>query len=318
MAAKESCTSVAWSGLVQGENESFWASQFQKAFVVGQIPPSCPPPDISAATSTSTTTTSTVSTQRQDEDDMLFFIIQKIGKGGKPEEEVSVKRKNSKTLPELEFPGLSWEKSFLLTMITQLLHYSLTVYVCYNETEETRKPFQTLSAVQRQVFASPTKVRMDAKVNTTSPAWPFLYFSVEEFGDVWQGISLSQFGEFIAVDLSVSGTVFGIPIKDLSIFRGGIGFSTMQKVFTRPIRSPPVNTNSWFGSIISKLAPPPQTPVNDKFVEIRGPGGKGLVQMALVKPYDGEPKMNCALTFICIHYQSIARDVFDWLDTATE
>lgn len=107
-AARECCTCIIWPGLVQNENENFWASQFQKEFVLSasltkrSTPTKQPQEQISEQSSTpnpnpevreevreevkenettkqetpaaSSPVSTPVKTSSLDDDDLLFFI----------------------------------------------------------------------------------------------------------------------------------------------------------------------------------------------------------------------------------------------------
>lgn len=115
--------------------------------------------------------------------------------------------------------------------------------------------------------------------------------------------------------------------------------SAIQKVFLQQSQATTTKQSGWLGGLgaLVGLAPKLEPPTKDKFVEIKGPGGRGTVQLNLVPlnfptgffvvvygllnmiKEPGEAPgiaLNCLLTFVSVTYQSIVKGVLDHIDAA--
>jgi len=173
--------------------------------------------------------------QDADQDDIVFFVRRvplPTTALGRPKKgntaidgEFFVRRRNSKNMPPLRDSTIDWERSCLLNVLTHSLQYKLTVLLCHNATEDTTKPFTTLCRVSKTVFASPLKVGISSSARKEAHqevGYPFLYFTIIDFDDAFRDIVINSPGQFIAVDLSCVGDVFGISIRPTSLFCGGL------------------------------------------------------------------------------------------------
>eukprot|EP00727_Mastigamoeba_balamuthi_P007921 m51a1_g375 hypothetical protein (324) ;mRNA; r:641266-642447 len=267
-------------------------------------------------------------------DDMLFFVRDRgeTPAGGKPPaaDDVFVKRRGTTAVP---FDSdIHWQKTYLLNMLTHQLVFTITVLVCHNDSEDPRKEYKVLRRVQKQVYSSPMRLRLDRKAQQAEPSFPLIHFAIADFDDAWKDIVINTPGHFVAVDLSISGRAFGVQLAGKqSVFRGGLGYRTITKAYADRGKQ-----WWWLGqrppATLSSLLPQALRPKDEQFLDIRGPGGKGRVQMAFAPAQGSQsapavpapaapapgaaatPALACMLTFVCMPYDVLVADVLKCLD----
>ena len=77
-------------------------------------------------------------------------------------------------------------------------------------------------------------------------------------------------GQFIAIYLGFQGDFFGVPTENIPIFSGGLTYSTIVESYEQQGGS-----NIW-GKLFG-----PKLRSSQRFVEVQGPGGNGLVKFGL-------------------------------------
>ena len=163
-------------------------------------------------------------------DDLLFFVRYPHA-SNRHLEEVFVKRKTGNAVPPLD-DLIAWKETFFLNLIVHT-DFVMNVCICTKVTSTTptrppprvssasvsvsgasvgqqstiRRPspkrtMRVLKSIERRVYASPHKVRMDTKHHETSLSYPVIYFCVNDFEDAFQGLTISQ-GEYLTVELQL-------------------------------------------------------------------------------------------------------------------
>eukprot|EP01107_Rhizomastix_libera_P017268 TRINITY_DN7950_c0_g1_i1.p1 TRINITY_DN7950_c0_g1~~TRINITY_DN7950_c0_g1_i1.p1 ORF type:complete len:400 (-),score=85.19 TRINITY_DN7950_c0_g1_i1:350-1549(-) len=254
-----------------------------------------------------------------EEDDMIFYVREGMEEKEQEKESgdfvdegpVYARRRGAGNIPYKKSPLVDWEKTFLLNLVTHTLTYKISILVCQNETEEANSDSICLRRVSKSVYASPMQVKITSKSDEMIMGWPNIFFSVIDFDDAWKDISLHKKGEFIVVDLSASGDFFDIPIKNVSIFRGGLGYSILQSVHSSSSTTFGGVLLGGVGSVLSLLSRNtikiPQPAPKEQNVEIRGPKGKGKVELSLFANGD---EMQCKLKSVFIHFELIIEELF--------
>lgn len=267
-----------------------------------------------------------------DEDDMIFFVRKTIpGKKVSPKDQYFVRRRTAGNVPTWSNDKtVDWERSYLLNYITQVKTYVMTVMVCHNEDENPQKPFHTVKRVVKPVYGSPHKVNItdtnDKSATVQEVGFPYIYFTVIDFDDAFRDITIPGPGYFIAVRLTAQVQLFGVDLGQISLFSGGLTYSAFMKSYAEQ------GSWWWLGGTLGKKLPGLLAPVlpgkmrpsEQRFAEIRGPGGKGFVKFGL-EPADETTEeeekkkeeknkkvvaLRCMPTYLSLSYDNIATTLF--------
>ncbi|KAG1654752.1 hypothetical protein GQR58_024837 [Nymphon striatum] len=205
-------------------------------------------------------------------DDMLFFVRKKPKRGTRYipqyETEIEVYRRESRKLP-IGDPDVDWEETVYLNLILQEFEYTLTCAIC---TRTSPKDLQVLRRHSQRVYASPSKRSMDRKGDNEKITYPNLFFTVDNFDDVFGDIIVRD-GEMVCVELLASdkhGSIQSV------VFLGSIRYEALKRVYdartSASTKFAQKMSMGWFGSG-QRL----------EFVRMKGPMGKGHAEMAVAK-----------------------------------
>ena len=239
-----------------------------------------------------TAATTTVN-EGADEDDMIFFVRKTSSTTSSrtkksKSDQYFVRRRTAGNVPTWQSDKtVDWERSYLLNYITQVKTYEMTVMVCHNDEENPQKPFRTVRRVVKPVYGSPHKVNItdanDKSATVQEVGFPYIYFTVIDFDDAFREIAVPGPGFFIAVRLTARVTLFGVDLGVVSLFSGGLTYTAFAKSYADQ------GSWWWLGDTLGKKLPGLLAPVlpgkmrpsQQRFAEIRGPGGKGFVKFGL-------------------------------------
>lgn len=227
-------------------------------------------------------------------DDLLFFVSD--------EDELVVRRKTSdKLLTHIPTNiSLNWKQTFFLNLIVHLpfsLKMSVAIKKDSNNSsrlfslsgEQQRhenSSFQAINSIAKSVYASPNKLKADSK-SFNEVAYPTIYFSLHDFEE---GLTIKD-GEYLCIELRC---------RDCILFEGAASFTSIEQVYVK-------------GTLFKET----------KYITMRGPGGKGLAQVAvdsldrsvssILKSFIN-PKVEsliCKMVFINLRWNSIIDDLFN-------
>ncbi|XP_037968127.2 uncharacterized protein KIAA0930 homolog isoform X1 [Plutella xylostella] len=219
-------------------------------------------------------------------DDLLFFVRKRHVKGSsrylpKYETDVEVFRKDSKKLP-IGDPEVDWEETVYLNLVVHQFDYTLTLAVC---TRTSPKELQVLRRHSLQVYASPSRRKMDTKGDGEEMTYPHICFMVDNFDEVFCDIVVRD-GEMVCVELVARGRGGGAGGAggggaQAVIFLGSIRYDALTRVYDsrQSSLSTKVAQRMSFGLLGSKAA------ARCEFVRMKGPCGKGHAEMAVSKPH---------------------------------
>jgi hypothetical protein len=249
-----------------------------------------------------------------------------------------------------------WKETFFLNLIVQLNCY-LTVAVCrrnsINPKEEGGNGKPTMSSLlklyTKQVYALPSKSRVDIKDSTWECSYPLIYYAVEDYEDMFDQLILGE-NEYLCVELSASlsnssgektslnGPFLSAPSgTKISLFQGAASYASLVPIFKHK------------SSIKNKRFKLTSTGDNaPEYIMMRGPRGKGHAQVAVscftpdkndidssgssdlsntsflsslkrlsLAPHandsrgSGLPLLKCCITFVNIPWTSIASDLLN-------
>lgn len=181
--------------------------------------------------------------------------------------------------------------------------YKLSVAICRKKNEQNAK-LEIVNKVNKRVYASPSKRRMDTKEGETIFTYPMIYFAVDDFEDCFKGVTILQ-DQQICVQLSSYDPVTE---KKCTLFQGGVLYSALRELFN-------YKKSGWFKKHNYNQL---------EFLPLRGPRGKGKAQMAvgiqnpelyvsnfwnLSKKIPENPPLHAFLTFITLSWESIINDL---------
>ncbi|PIK46933.1 hypothetical protein BSL78_16193 [Apostichopus japonicus] len=158
-------------------------------------------------------------------DDMLFFVFRQVTKGPRLDIQphLEVFRRDSKNLPSLGEPTVDWEETVYLNLILQQYTYTLTCGVCIKE----EGTLTVLRKYSQQVYASPSRRQMDRKAEVSHMAYPFIFFMIDNFEEVFDNFHLQE-GQLFCVEL-VAAEKQG-PFRSVT-FLGSVRYDALKKVF---------------------------------------------------------------------------------------
>ena len=257
-----------------------------------------------------------------EDDDLLWYVRQHVNTHGadmceeppEPLDEGSffVMRKTDEGLPVVG-DAVNWEETIYLNTIMLCFTYRLSVAVCRKKVSSSAK-LETLYRVNKKVYASPSKRRMDSKAGETIYTYPLIYFSIDDFEDCFQGLRIER-GQQMCVQLSAYD-----PRSDRKcvLFQGGVFYDALLELF------------DWRKSGWNRLwKKDPEL----EFLPLVGPRGKGKAQVAvgiakplevveekpsgalsrwasaLTRTEEEHPPLNAFLTFITLSWESIINDL---------
>ncbi|XP_033106121.1 uncharacterized protein KIAA0930 homolog isoform X2 [Anneissia japonica] len=202
-------------------------------------------------------------------DDMLFFVRRKEFKTrNEAQASIEVFRKHdSKNLPSLGDPSVDWEETVYLNLILHQFDYILTCAVC---TKSDGK-LQIFHSSNKQVFASPSKRRMDRKGVEPQVAYPNIFFLIDNFDEVFSGMKV-QASQMVCVELVANerqGSFRSV------VFLGCVRYEALKRVYDNR------------ATMTSKMAE--KVPMRFfqgahgriEFIRMKGPEGKGHAEMAV-------------------------------------
>nr|XP_037870833.1 uncharacterized protein LOC101736574 isoform X2 [Bombyx mori] len=127
-----------------------------------------------------------------------------------------------------------------------------------------------------EVYASPSRRKMDTKGEGEEMTYPHICFMVDNFDEVFCDIVVRD-GEMVCVELVARGRGGS---AQAVIFLGSIRYDTLTRVYDsrQTSLSTKVAQRMSFGLLGSKTA------ARCEFVRMKGPGGKGHAEMAVSRP----------------------------------
>ncbi|VDP30772.1 unnamed protein product [Soboliphyme baturini] len=180
---------------------------------------------------------------------------------------LEVYRRQSKSQPSPGSRAINWEETLYLNVLLHNIVYTLTCAVC---TKTSPQNLQILRKNSRNVFASPSRRRMDVKGDAEEISYPNIYFIIDNFEDLFNDIIVRD-GECVCVELLA---------KDVSerlcstVFLGSVRYEVLKQIYDAKVCS----TWRWAQSLVS-----PKSHKRLEFVIMRGPHGKGFAEMAVSK-----------------------------------
>ncbi|RWS08223.1 uncharacterized protein B4U79_09942 [Dinothrombium tinctorium] len=204
------------------------------------------------------------------QDDLLFFVRKQRKKGSKNysqyETLIEVFRKESKKLPigDLE---IDWEETLYLNLIMQEVEYWITCAIC------TRTSFTDIQILKKRtikVFASPSHRKMDRKGEVEEISYPNIFFSIDNFEDLLSEIVVRN-GEMVTIELIAKER--GID-RSIVLFMGSISYDLLTSIYDNRDNSTKNCPVSWKRR---------HKPKKLEFVRMRGPGNKGIAEIAIKK-----------------------------------
>ncbi|XP_077977338.1 uncharacterized protein KIAA0930 homolog [Glandiceps talaboti] len=200
-------------------------------------------------------------------DDMLFYVRRKeVVDRDDAQAELKVYRRDAKILPSLGDPDIDWEESVYLNLILQQFEYTLTCAIC-------RKPGKDIHVLKKhsqQVYASPSKRRMDSKGEVAELAYPNIYFIIDNFDEAFSDMIIEE-GQMVCVELVAQekhGTFQGV------IFLGSVKYEALRRVYEgRASMASRVAQRMSLGKYTGRG--------RMEFIRMRGPEGKGHAEMAV-------------------------------------
>ncbi|XP_071486427.1 uncharacterized protein KIAA0930 homolog [Diadema setosum] len=202
-------------------------------------------------------------------DDMLFFIHRKqaTSRQEKHQTRLEVFRRDSKNLPSLGEPSIDWEETVYLNLILQQYQYILTCAVCI-------KSEGTLTILRKhteQVFASPSRRRMDSKGEESEVAYPNIFFIIDNFDEIFGDFTVQE-GQMFCVEL-VASEKQG-PFRSV-VFLGSVRYEALKTVYD--------NRASMTSKVASKVSLGFYQGGRGRveFIRMRGPEGKGFAEVAV-------------------------------------
>ncbi|XP_041472824.1 uncharacterized protein KIAA0930 homolog [Lytechinus variegatus] len=202
-------------------------------------------------------------------DDLLFFIHRKqpTSRQDRQQARLEVFRQDSKNLPSLGEPNIDWEETVYLNLILQQYNYILTCAVCI-------KSEGTLTILRKhteQVFASPSRRRMDSKGEESEVSYPNIFFIIDNFDEIFGDFTVQE-GQMFCVEL-VASEKQG-PFRSV-VFLGSVRHEALKKVYDNR------------ASVSSKVASKVSLGFFQggrgrvEFIRMRGPEGKGFAEVAV-------------------------------------
>ena len=279
------------------ENRLFWSVLFKQYFVETdrgnedddllffvRVPPSTSSDNLQGDTTNQNQTGGTVSKENNEEP---FYVLRKNG---------------PKPLPNEHSVKIDWEKTVYLNIILHEFDYRATVAHCTQRTKTER--MRGISRAVTKVFPSPSRQRMDVKGARTEFTYPFIYFSLDDFEDIFQDIVVAGNEcvcvELVAIPKDCNGAsggeetsndkgTGGLEGEDCSakrggdktavLFQGAVGYDALSAAYNKKQSGLDVLVN--------------RKPV--RYLMMRGPQRKGEAQMAISRTDDGSTGVGAML-----------------------
>ncbi|XP_071955845.1 uncharacterized protein KIAA0930 homolog [Antedon mediterranea] len=202
-------------------------------------------------------------------DDMLFFVRRKEFKTrNEAQASIEVFRKHdAKNLPSLGDPSVDWEETVYLNLILHQFDYILTCAVC---TKNDGK-LQVFHSSNKQVFASPSKRRMDRKGVEPQVSYPNIFFLIDNYDEVFSGMKV-QATQMVCVELVANerhGSFRSV------VFLGCVRYEALKRVYE--------NRATMTSKMVEKVPMRFFQGAHGRieFIRMKGPEGKGHAEMAV-------------------------------------
>eukprot|EP01135_Chromosphaera_perkinsii_P003486 Nk52_evm12s245 gene=Nk52_evmTU12s245 len=242
-----------------------------------------------------------------DEDDLLFFVriqnaesapngedSQSSLEGSKEEPFYALRKNGPIPIPNEHSIRVDWEKTVYLNILLHEFDYRVTVAHCTARTKSER--MKGISKTVTKVYPSPSRQRMDVKGTHTEFTYPFIYFALEDFENIFKDIVVSP-GECVCVELlsqpkvgqanaqnardSIEGlgkvlgdkgeaSIESPDVPSTVLFQGAVGYDALDKAYNKKKTGLDVLVN--------------RKPV--RYLMMRGPQCKGEAQMAISRTDD--------------------------------
>uniref|UniRef100_UPI00358DE715 uncharacterized protein KIAA0930 homolog isoform X1 n=1 Tax=Myxine glutinosa TaxID=7769 RepID=UPI00358DE715 len=209
-------------------------------------------------------------TEDQAQDDLLFIVRRGHAVGeicNSSQVNLEVYRRDSRKLPGLGDPDIDWEETVYLNLILQRFEYLVTCAVCTRPNGG--GDIHIHHKKSQQVFASPSKHRMDSKGEQSEMSYPNIFFMIDNFDEVFADMTLED-GEMVCVELVASDKEGSF---QRVVFQGSIRYSALRKVYD--------NRVSMAAKMAQKMSFGFYKYNNVEFVRMKGPQGKGHAEMAV-------------------------------------
>lgn len=289
---KENISFISFPDIVQSVSEKFWTKSFHDCIIKTD----------------------------QKSDDMLFYVsvVKPVNEDlVVVEKPVFVRRIGASNCPPSNSKLVDWEKTHLLNTITRQLSFRVTVCVCHNESESVNAESKFIQRAFTKVFASPMKVTMRQETDKIEIGWPNLFFSVSDYEDVFSKIEVSKPGDFVVVDLAAEGNFFGITQKNISLFRGGMGFKRISTVYYAGTSSIARSIYSGFDFVLSSISRSkislPEANPGVYYADIVGPNKRGKVEIAISSEHG---KLVCRPSSISLQFEDTIETLFRRYETS--
>ncbi|XP_038053649.1 uncharacterized protein KIAA0930 homolog isoform X3 [Patiria miniata] len=199
-------------------------------------------------------------------DDMLFFVYrQSSATRAEKQTRMEVFRKDSKNLPSLGDPNIDWEESVYLNLILQQYDYILTCAVC----TKTDDSLSILKKHSQQVYASPSKRRMDSKGEESAVSYPNIFFMIDNFDEVFGDVTVDE-GQLICVEVVAAekeGQYRSV------IFLGSVRYESLRRVYEARA--------SMTSRVAASMGLYGRGKGRVEFIRMKGPEGKGYAEVAV-------------------------------------
>ncbi|KAL6077579.1 Kelch domain-containing protein 4 [Balamuthia mandrillaris] len=258
----------------------------------------------------------------EDEDDEEDDEEEVAEEGG--EEQAEARRRNKRERREARKlrkrnRNIDWENTYFLNVVLNKLKYSIVIEVAPRPGTSKKVKAEKKGDTQkvcREIWASPTKVRMDKKTDEVTHTYPLIFFAVNHVvsDDV---LLVSQPEELICVRLiahcdaldsssssNASSSSSDKKRNNVVVFSGAVGHASIKKAYA--VEAKKLNAKRAASWDWSRFVPSPsyyrrkregggsgneeadkeQTDLDTEewtvFLNMRGPGGKGSAQMAVL------------------------------------
>eukprot|EP00037_Helgoeca_nana_P007162 m.65471 g.65471 ORF g.65471 m.65471 type:complete len:338 (+) comp17985_c0_seq1:231-1244(+) len=199
-------------------------------------------------------------------DDLIFFVASNIGPAAarrKPEDILEVFRRGSTTrpLPPISGRTYNWEQSACLNLLMQQVTYELTSAICRRDPDTLK--LRILEKRTIPVFPSPSKRSLEVKMSDEQITFPFLYFTIDNFDELFEGMVVTQ-GHDACVELVAECGSIRTTVFSGSVTHGQLMASFLSRKSGRKYQSKRTKQER-------KM----------EFLNMRGPSGIGHAEMAV-------------------------------------
>jgi hypothetical protein len=228
---------------------------------------------------------------------------------------------------------IAWKETVFLNLIAQL-QFRLDVSCCVRSTTTTttsddddddisakknKNKMEIMNALKHNVYASPHHQRVESKHSATRWSYPQIHFSLHDFDS--HSVSVGV-GQYLTVELFLPvPTTNGL--VEVCVFQGAVPYAGLMDVYTLKSQPPhpAIKQFQRFTTLLqNSLQSTPLSPLLSQspkmtdegvFIHMRGPGGKGMAQVALNLSADGGGVLVCSLTYVSLPWTSIIKDLID-------